>query len=283
MYSFRTKKKDKEKRERWKQLVGRKAGSKLWSLSKDSRICSDHFQDSEPTVGNPLPTLKLGYADYEKRVQRISFFGGGAENKSNHKKVAIAHYISISDETTQIKHEDPPVECIKPGKSIFEYLWPWVVWVLNLLLHLKNNNNEIRSLKKENARLRETIKGIREEKIRSSLKTDEDFNFYTGLKSRSVFEHLHSIISPLVKRRWTGVSSLTYGIRKFKKKAQRFGPERKLSSRCEFLLTLMKLRLGLLNKDLAKRFDISTSLCSRIFFCVVKNMQQSLTTIGVHS
>ena len=28
----------------------------------------------------------------------------------------------------------------------------------------------------------------------------------------------------------------------------------------------MKLRLGLLNKDLAKRFDISETLCSRIFF-----------------
>lgn len=54
-------------------------------------------------------------------------------------------------------------------------------------------------------------------------------------------------------------------IRRFKCVPSRFGPERKMTSKSEFRMTLMKLRLGLLSKDLAKRFDISESLCSRIF------------------
>jgi hypothetical protein len=51
---------------------------------------------------------------------------------------------------------------------------------------------------------------------------------------------------------------------------QRFGPARKLSSKSEFLMTLMKLRLGLLSKDLAKRFDISETLCSRIVLACLR-------------
>ncbi|XP_065658475.1 uncharacterized protein LOC136082991 [Hydra vulgaris] len=38
-----------------------------------------------------------------------------------------------------------------------------------------------------------------------------------------------------------------------------------LSHKEEFLMTLMRLRLGLLNEDIADRFDISKALCSNIF------------------
>ena len=38
-----------------------------------------------------------------------------------------------------------------------------------------------------------------------------------------------------------------------------------LSYKDEFLLTLMKLRLGLLNEDLADRFGISPAICSSTF------------------
>jgi hypothetical protein len=38
----------------------------------------------------------------------------------------------------------------------------------------------------------------------------------------------------------------------------------------------MKLRLGLLNKDLAKRFEISEALCSRIFFSWLRAASKAL-------
>ena len=40
---------------------------------------------------------------------------------------------------------------------------------------------------------------------------------------------------------------------------------KKLSQRDGFLLTLMRLRLGLLNEDLAQRFEVSPTLGSYIF------------------
>ena len=52
--------------------------------------------------------------------------------------------------------------------------------------------------------------------------------------------------------------------RSFKSLPKRMGPERKLNSKDEFFLLLMWLRLGLLQEDLAKRFDISKSLTSSI-------------------
>lgn len=84
------------------------------------------------------------------------------------------------------------------------------------------------------------------------------------MSTKSVFHKIHSFISPFVNRRWTGVTSMVKNIRKFRGEA-RYGPQRKLTSKCEFLLMLMKLRLGLLNADLAKRFGISECLISRIF------------------
>ena len=58
------------------------------------------------------------------------------------------------------------------------------------------------------------------------------------------------------------LSTLVDSIRKAPKK---FDPRRKLKSLDEFLLMLMKLRLNLLNTDLARRFNLSKSLCGQIF------------------
>ena len=54
-------------------------------------------------------------------------------------------------------------------------------------------------------------------------------------------------------------------VKKCEKKREsplRFGPNRKMTSKSEYL---MELRLGLLNMDLAKPFDISEALCSHIY------------------
>ena len=45
---------------------------------------------------------------------------------------------------------------------------------------------------------------------------------------------------------------------------------KKLSQRDEFLLTLIGLRLELLNEDLAERFGVSPTLCSIIFTTWIK-------------
>ena len=110
------------------------------------------------------------------------------------------------------------------------------------------------------------IKVLNQTVVDSVLKTDDAVRFFTGIGSITLFKKLHDYVGPIVKRRWQGQLNRS----KFKKRIlfdspKKYGPGRKLHSTDEFLLTLMKLRLGLLNKDLAKRFDISKTLCTRIF------------------
>jgi len=112
------------------------------------------------------------------------------------------------------------------------------------------------------------------------LNNDSNTNFYTGLPKKSIFDKLHSLISPLVKRRWTGLNSIARKCKKIRKNVNaNYGPLRKMTSKSEFLMTLMKLRLGLLNKDSSKRFDISETLCSRIFFAWLRAASAVLSSM----
>ena len=63
------------------------------------------------------------------------------------------------------------------------------------------------------------------------------------------------------------------------KSVRQLGPERKLDSRDEFLLTLRKVRLGLLLNDLAHRFKISSTLCGQIFTCWIGAMAKVLSSM----
>ena len=64
--------------------------------------------------------------------------------------------------------------------------------------------------------------------------------------------------------------------RKFKKLPNRFGAISKLCNQDKMLLTLMKIKLELLEQDLAKRFEISISVVSRIFITWVKGLSSVL-------
>lgn len=67
LYCFPGEKRYKDKRDKWARLLKRKNfDSTEWIPSKNHRVCSEHFVDGIPTVANPDPTLKLGYADATK-------------------------------------------------------------------------------------------------------------------------------------------------------------------------------------------------------------------------
>ena len=106
-----------------------------------------------------------------------------------------------------------------------------------------------------------------EKKIHEKLlKTDKDAIFYTGMPNLKLFNSIHNLVSNKVRRKWKGGLAFKSNIvRNFKKSPKKFGPQSKLSSKDELLMTLMKLRLGSLEKDLADRFGVSITLVSQIF------------------
>ena len=108
------------------------------------------------------------------------------------------------------------------------------------------------------------------------LESDVDVINFTGIPTFTLFNKIYQGLKPLVRRKWRG-SSLTYDIkRKYKKSPRKIGPQQKLTSKEEFLMTIMKIRLGLLNTDLAKRFGVSVTLTSRIFATWVKALASYL-------
>lgn len=257
-------------RAKWKHLIGRSDGKKVWSPSKDSRVCSSHFMDGKPTSTNPLPTVNLGYEGAEKRARRMALFEATkpmATIKRAQKPRAVPDHIWDSEFVATPIYEDPVVEELYQDKKL-SLPWPLVLCLILLSVFkqcmlLREENS---SLKKENRDLKKTINELRNHfLINQILKDDNDVTFYTGVPTLGLFNKLHNLIAPFVKRRWTGAKSALKTLKTFKSSA-RLGPTRKLSSKVEFLMMLMKLRLGLLNKDLAKRFKISETLFSRIFF-----------------
>ena len=112
------------------------------------------------------------------------------------------------------------------------------------------------------------------------LINDAKCEFYIGIQKITVFEKLSNILSPLVRLRWRGTKKTTTGnVRKLKKQPKLFGPRRKLHCKDEFLLMLMKLRLGVLNKDLADRFGVSVGLVSSIFTSWLKVSSDVLSSM----
>ena len=94
-------------------------------------------------------------------------------------------------------------------------------------------------------------------------------NFYTGLSSIEVFIAVFNLIEPDLPSISFSVGS--YRMRRQQKSYNKVRQyknhqfQRKLSHKDEFFLTLMRLRLGLLNEDIADRFGILPTLSSRIF------------------
>ena len=88
----------------------------------------------------------------------------------------------------------------------------------------------------------------------------------------------HDYIAPFVQKRWKGVRRVVNRVRRnIIQSGQRRGPNRKLVSKDEFLLTLKKLRLGLLLHDLARRFKVSETLSSQVFTCWLRAMAKVLS------
>ena len=157
------------------------------------------------------------------------------------------------------------------------------VMFLNACLH-----RECQRLEKEKLDLNTQIHVLKQ-KVRSYekksngdriLKNDSDVLFFTGLDFRAIFLKLHEFVVPFVKRCWKGLHQVSKTVkRQFTASPKKFGPSRKLSSNDELLLTLMQLRLGLLNRDLANRFQISPTLCSQIFNGWLTALSQTISSV----
>ena len=129
--------------------------------------------------------------------------------------------------------------------------------------------NKTEDLEKENAnlkyRLSDKAKLIREYFMDDVLKNDESIKFYTGILTLRCFNMLTNLIKPVSE-------NLKYWDKNKGKKMKfqdlpidKSGPKTTLHTTEEFVLCLVRLRLGLMGRRLADIFSVSNSQISRIF------------------
>ena len=97
--------------------------------------------------------------------------------------------------------------------------------------------------------------------------SDSDVSFYTGLPSYAIFLCIFRFIEPLLGQLNYRPESASHNIR---------GRHRSLPPIDEFFMVLVRLRLGLLEGDLAHRFNLSISSISRILITWIIFLDQQL-------
>ena len=100
----------------------------------------------------------------------------------------------------------------------------------------------------------------------------------TASPTRAAFDALFDMVKKNVKklRYWTGPVKSTRKGRNFKKGPKKFGPKREITEKDEFLLTMMKLRFGPRNADLAQRFAVFATTVTNISTTWVKLLASEL-------
>ena len=112
------------------------------------------------------------------------------------------------------------------------------------------------------------------------IQTDERMNFYTGVRRIDGFYKLVSVMKPKLSkiRYWNGPRTVCNPLR-HKYVTKKRGPKRCLSCENELLLTLMKVRLGLLIQDLVQLFGISVQQVSNIFITGIKALAKTVGSL----
>ena len=91
---------------------------------------------------------------------------------------------------------------------------------------------------------------------------DSDFESYTGFCDYGTFQAFYNYLCPACERlQYIGSGNSCNSVNS----KEKCGPKRLLSPEEELFLCLVRLRLGLLGRDIAHRFNISVSQMSRIW------------------
>ena len=110
--------------------------------------------------------------------------------------------------------------------------------------------------------------------IETILKNDNKVQFYTGFPSRQHLNICFDFLGPSVTclQYWGSKNTV-------RQKERKCGRRRKLSPLEEFVITLMRLRLGLFEEDLGDRFCVHPSTISRVFITWVNFMYHKFKEI----
>ena len=217
-----------------------------------------------PTIFNPQE-VPSGTSEREKRM--ISRRGKRKLSDESHLKFATKSpsvssdvalkdhvYISPTEKNISKVNESASVSCQTDIDQ----------------LQMEKLVKNVARLKTENKVLQNKInnKAVikRELFMDNMLKNDESVKFYTGLPTLTCLMAIFNILKPLAEKLkyWDSNKGNKVNFQK-KPSVKKSGKKRSLTTFQEFILTLVRLRLGLLVQHLSDVFAISKSSVSKVF------------------
>uniref|UniRef100_A0A3P8RV78 THAP-type domain-containing protein n=1 Tax=Amphiprion percula TaxID=161767 RepID=A0A3P8RV78_AMPPE len=223
---------------------------KNWAPHKNSRVCSMHFVDGAPSTSFPNPTLNLGKVSYTEDAQIQ------APSKEYSPKTSGSD--PGTDVETILAHEDHTYTKTGEFNCQSNCNCDCIARLSNKIIQLENTLKMLAIKSDESFCSGISLADMMDNTICANadnkkyftdrfLSDDRSVKLNTGLPNKGTFNKL-----------------------------LQSGPARKLSIRAEFLMVLMKLRLGLTNEFLASIFSISASSCSTILTTWIKFLSVQL-------
>ena len=267
-YSFP---KEERLRRKWIRALSLRRKNYKWKSS--DRVCSAHFPGGHKYGANNIPSifprrdLKSGNivwpVDISSLLRHKSYPTGEDKNKST----STASIVS-GNNTTKNAENFPP-----KSKSDHD----------NIVVQQGSDakGNQECTCKHEINRLLERIKSLEEQRkierfgVNRFMLSDSDVRFYTGLPDYTTFLALYNFLRPrpgFQLNYYNGYTNVT----KHPSYVVSRGRPRNLVEIDELFLTMNRLRLGLLEKDLADRFNIDQTEVSKIFSTWVDRMHDCL-------
>ena len=239
-------------RKEWTRLMKRTTKRKsAWTPGESDMVCSKHFIDGMPTSKNPHPALKLGYELPAKKARRTLVFSKPS-SRNEASKNDEEHDDSINGESNTNEdssdlHEKTVLECEKCQQKN-DLIGTLTNAVKSLSIERDQLKSSVTELSQKHTH--HIAQAKKKAKVFSwtSIKLDAKMKFYTGVQSIKCFNVLFSLIEPCLPKvvYWRGKKNIST---KYKRTATKRA--QKVSGKNQFLLVLVRLRLGLLNEDLA--------------------------------
>ncbi len=238
----------------WISKINRKA----WCPGPGARVCSIHFISGKPStvydLNNPdwAPSVNLGYESSESRQASRRYQRLKERNKSA---------ASTSSKESNLSYDDDSVPGIACQTELTGSV-PGIACQTELTgVMIDDREKLIKSLQHDNMILRQDLIQAKEDNSTNAIsleafqKKDDLVKFYTGLSCWRVFSAVITLVSPALPPM----------------------PNSKLSIFESIVMFLMKLRLNLMDEDIAFRFGVHQSTVSRNFHKILDIMNARLT------
>ena len=256
---------DKERVQQWIAKIRRDPGINF-VIHKSTKVCSKHFTPDDFTCGggepfaprrvlkkSAIPSVFPWSSSTSERTTTTSKLAAGEKQRSD-------NYLQASSELT----DEFSIE-LSDGAEFSEVDVDFASEVDRLRAEVSDLTGKLTKLQSKYDKSLFRLENIKED--------DESVHFHTGFPNYDTLLAFYKHVleeDAKVMRQWrSGESKESYS-------EMKSGRNSKLSLLEQFFLTLVRLRLGLLEFDLANRFSLSQSTVSRITMTWINLLYHSL-------